>query len=301
MWYFKNKRTTVAQNPNAGETAWQRTQRLLSGNATYFDYPVLPQLLNLDTGKPITQNPTYLDTNRAAQTQNSEQNSEQNYEYFSKFPDFDPSDPDSFKIHPNSDPWGIEPDKRKTVRQIKLEGERYNLRNFGIKPEPKKYTGKFESRLTPVGREVNTFYEPKIYWDFATRTFDDKLATLKNNAMALSQTLMLTTMKMKENLETPGAQNVMLQEIKNDLLKVAPAESQENMQQQQQLHSQITTKLYQDGMAMIQALKKKNMPNEEIKKDILDTKLLNLLNSGQINQRMYNELDIWLTAAIEKN
>lgn len=225
------------------------------------------------------------------------QNQNSNYNYFAQFPEFDPSDPDSFKIGFSSG----DPRDTKTVRQIKVQNERLNLRYFGIKPEPKRFTGKFESRLTPVGREVNTFYEPKIYWDFATRTFGDKLATLKNNAMALSQTLMLTTMKMKENLETPGAQNVMLQEIKNDLLKVAPAESQENMQEQEQLHSQITRKLYQDGMAMIQALKKKEMSNEEIKKDILDTKLLNLLNSGQINQRMYNELDIWLTAAIEKN
>ena len=236
-------------------------------------------------------------SNRFKLIQAQAQNQNSNYNYFAQFPEFDPSDPDSFKIgYSSSDPRDT-----KTIRQIRVEGERYNLRNFGIKPEPKRYTGKFESRLTPVGREVNTFYEPKIYWDFATRTFDDKLATLKNNAMALSQTLMLTTMKMKENLETPWAQYVMLKEIKNDLLEVAPAESQENMQQQQQLHSQIRTKLYQDGMAMIQALKNKKMPNEDIKKDILDTKLLNLLNSGKINQRMYNELDIWLTAAIEKN
>lgn len=225
----------------------------------------------------------------------AEENRNSNYNYFAQFPEFDPSDLDSFRIG-----YWTHGDAR-TVRQIKVQGERYNLRYLGIKPEPKRSTGKFESRLTPVGREVHTYYEPKIYWDFAMRTFNDKLATLKNNAMALSQTLIFTEMKMKENLENTGAQYIMLKEIKNDLLEVAPAESQENMQQQEQLHSQITTKLYQDGMAMIQALKNKNMPNEEIKKDILDTKLLNLLNSGQINQRMYNELDIWLTAAIEKN
>jgi hypothetical protein len=225
----------------------------------------------------------------------AEENRNLNYEYFSKFPDFDPSDPDSFRIG-----YWTHDDVR-TSRMIKLDNERYNLRYRGIKPEPKRSTGKFESRLTPVGREVHTYYEPKIYWDFAMRTFNDKLATLKNNAQALSQTLIFTEMKMKENLESPMAQYIMLKEINNDLLEVAPAESQENMQQQQQLHSQISKKLYQDGMAMIQALKNKNMPNEEIKKDILDTKLLNLLNSGQINQSMYNELDIWFTAAIEKN
>jgi len=166
--------------------------------------------------------------------------------------------------------------------------------------EEKPRGGKFEVRQTPNGTSLGTWFEPKIYWDFATQTFNNKLATMKNNSMALLQTLDSTGAKMKQNLETQHSQTWMLSEIRKDLLKVAPAQNQDQMQMIQQQRNQIFTKLYQDGITMIRAMKQKSMPNDQIKKDIIDTKLLNLLNSGQINKELYEDLEYRFTTEISK-
>ena len=258
MWYFKNKRTTVAQNPNAGETAWQRTQRLLSGNATYFDYPLLPKLLNLDTGKPITQNSTYLDRNRAAQMQNNQQINQTDYEYFSKFPHFDPSDPDSFMIGFS----GPDPKDTKTVRQIKIERQISDEILYGYKnsdPQIKMAEGIYKQLLRQSGSPF----------------------------MAVQQTLN-ASLNNFDNTFSVRDINIGLNMIKNHLMKLATEDAtkiNKNMQQEDILRDE----LYRQGLEVIKDLKKKSMTNEEIESQ-MSNKLNNLFNQGQISERLNNEL-----------
>jgi len=197
-----------------------------------------------------------------------EENRNLNYEYFSKFPDFDPSDPDSFRIGYWS--HGV----AKTSRMMKLDDQRYK-----------------ETLEKPQDYSSQKKFAEELYY---------QLLRQGGTPFAAVQQALNAVFNKFDYTFSPRQKLWGLNGIKNHLSQLATNESREinkNLQQENILRNQ----LYQDGMAMIQALKNKKMPNEEIKKDILDTKLLNLLNSGQINQRMYNELDIWLTAAIEKN
>jgi DNA-binding TFAR19-related protein (PDSD5 family) len=183
------------------------------------------------------------------------QNQNQNYEYFSKFPDFNPSDPDSFKLGYLSD--------TKTVKQLTAD----------ITKEP--YI---------VQQEVKDYSSQK---KFAEGLYNQLLPQSGTPFAAVQKALEAVFYKFDYTF-TNRDKIFGLNDIKNHLTQLATNETREinkNLQQENILRHQ----LYIQGLEVIKNLKDRGMTNEEIVSQ-MSSKLNNLFKQGQISQKVNSEL-----------
>lgn len=186
------------------------------------------------------------------------QNQNQNYEYFSKFPDFDPSDPESFKLGYLSD--------TKTVKQLTA------------------YTTK-EPYI--VQQEVKDYSSQK---KFAEGLYNQLLPQSGTPFAAVQQALNAVFYKFDYTF-SPRDKMLGLNDIYNHLTQLATNETREireinkNLQQENILRDQ----LYIQGLEVIKNLKARGMANEEIVSQ-MSSKLNNLFKQGQISQKVHSEL-----------
>jgi hypothetical protein len=184
------------------------------------------------------------------------QNQNQNYEYFSKFPDFDPSDPDSFKLGYLSD--------TKTVKQLTAYITHIPYSEFQ--------------------QEVKDYSSQK---KFAEGLYNQLLPQSGTPFAAVQQALNAVFYKF-DNTFTDRDVMLGLNDIKNHLTQLATNETIEinkNLQQENILRDQ----LYRQGLEVIKNLKGKGMTNEQIESQML-SKLNNLFKQGQISQKVNSEL-----------
>jgi hypothetical protein len=186
-----------------------------------------------------------------------EENRNLNYEYFSKFPDFDPSDPDSFKIGY----WDV--GGAKTSRMIKLDDQRFK-----------------ETLEKPQDYSSQKKFAEELYY---------QLLRQGGTPFAAVQKALEAVFNKFDNTFSPRQKLWGLNGIKNHLSQLATNESREinkNLQQENILRDQ----LYRQGLEVIKNLKGKGMTNEQIESQ-MSSKLNNLFKQGQISQKVNSELN----------
>lgn len=159
-----------------------------------------------------------------------------------------------------------------------------------------KFAQSLEEQVAENADSFKTFKNPSIYINFANQTLQFYMRT-HPPAQAMMIALQATKNELEKNSEPVRASNKILSQIYTELQNNLPVQNQKQQQITQQKEDQIRSKLYEEGLAVIENLKNNKKEPDEIN-SIIQSKLDSLFNYRQINQRVYNELKNWFTMKI---